>query len=127
MGRSGDGARPKGAGGPWRRWTIGPGRGCVRRGTPDAPSAKLGARRARSWPGGGATVTNLPSTMPAAVYREPGRVELEERAVPALGPGQVMVEVGHCGICGSDIPLMLEGWGQKGTVEGHEWSGVVVA
>jgi threonine dehydrogenase-like Zn-dependent dehydrogenase len=72
-------------------------------------------------------VSDLPSTMPAAVYREPGRIELEERAVPDLGPDQVLVEVGHCGICGSDIHLMHEGWGQKNIVEGHEWSGVIAA
>lgn len=66
--------------------------------------------------------------MPAAVYRRPGVVEVEERPVPRPGPGEVMVEVDHCGICGSDIHLLLEGWAHNpGKVAGHEWTGTVAA
>jgi (R,R)-butanediol dehydrogenase / meso-butanediol dehydrogenase / diacetyl reductase len=72
-------------------------------------------------------MTDLPTTMSAAVYRGGGVIDIEERAVPALGPDQVLVEVDHCGICGTDIHLMLEGMGQSGSIEGHEWSGVVAA
>jgi threonine dehydrogenase-like Zn-dependent dehydrogenase len=39
----------------------------------------------------------------------------------------VLLEVSHCGICGSDLHFVTEGWGQPGSVEGHEWSGRVVA
>jgi (R,R)-butanediol dehydrogenase/meso-butanediol dehydrogenase/diacetyl reductase len=35
--------------------------------------------------------------------------------------------VSHCGICGSDLHFVLEGWGRPGSIEGHEWSGRVVA
>jgi (R,R)-butanediol dehydrogenase/meso-butanediol dehydrogenase/diacetyl reductase len=49
----------------------------------------------------------------------------ETRPVPVPGPGQVLVEVDHCGICGSDIHLIWEGWGSPGSVFGHEWSGTV--
>ena len=69
----------------------------------------------------------IPATMPAAVYSARGEITLEERPVPRPGPGEVLVEVGHCGICGSDIHIILEGWGKPGVVEGHEWSGVVAA
>jgi 2-desacetyl-2-hydroxyethyl bacteriochlorophyllide A dehydrogenase len=72
-------------------------------------------------------VTGLPETMAVAVYRAPGEVEVEARPVPSPGRGEVLVEVGHCGICGSDIHLMLEGWGKPGLVGGHEFSGGVVA
>jgi 2-desacetyl-2-hydroxyethyl bacteriochlorophyllide A dehydrogenase len=65
--------------------------------------------------------------MTAAVYRGPGEIVVEERSVPTLGPEQVLVEVAHCGICGTDIHLLLEGKGRSGSVEGHEWSGVIVA
>jgi len=65
--------------------------------------------------------------MPVAVYRAPGEVAVEQRPVPSPGPGQVLVEVGHCGICGSDIHLMLEGWGKPGLVGGHEFTGTVTA
>jgi len=36
------------------------------------------------------------------------------------------VEVAYCGVCGSDLHLIVEGWGRPGDVLGHEWSGVVV-
>ncbi|HTT87623.1 MAG TPA: alcohol dehydrogenase catalytic domain-containing protein [Acidimicrobiales bacterium] len=72
-------------------------------------------------------MTPLPPVMPVAVYRAPGEVAVEERPVPAPGDGEVLVEVGHCGICGSDLHLMLEGWGTPGLVGGHEFSGTVAA
>jgi (R,R)-butanediol dehydrogenase/meso-butanediol dehydrogenase/diacetyl reductase len=73
-------------------------------------------------------MTSLPDVMPAAVYQRPGVVTVEERPVPQPGPGQVLVEVDHCGICGSDIHLLLEGWGNKpGLVAGHEYTGTVAA
>ena len=69
----------------------------------------------------------LPTTMQAAVYRTPGELSIEERPVPEVGAHDVLLEVSHCGVCGSDIHFVLEGWGRPGTVEGHEYSGRVVA
>ena len=70
----------------------------------------------------------LPEVMPVAVYRgERGKVEVEHLRVPAPGPGQVLVEVKHCGVCGSDLHMIVEGWGRPGFVGGHETSGVVAA
>jgi 2-desacetyl-2-hydroxyethyl bacteriochlorophyllide A dehydrogenase len=63
--------------------------------------------------------------MPAAVLRGPGVLAVEEVPIPALGPTDVLVEVEHCGVCGSDLHLVLEGWGQVGSIPGHEWTGVV--
>jgi (R,R)-butanediol dehydrogenase/meso-butanediol dehydrogenase/diacetyl reductase len=65
--------------------------------------------------------------MKAAVYRGSGEITIEERPPPAPGPGQVVVEVSHCGICGSDLHLMLDGWGPTDVVHGHEYSGIVAA
>lgn len=65
--------------------------------------------------------------MRVAVYRQVGEVALEERPVPELGSRDVLLEVSHCGICGSDIHMIMEGWGSPGSIEGHEWSGRVVA
>ena len=73
------------------------------------------------------TTADLPSTVPAAVYRRRGQVEVEDRELPAPGDGQVVVQVSYCGVCGSDLHLVDEGWGRPGDVLGHEWSGVVVA
>ncbi len=71
---------------------------------------------------------DLPEVMPAAVYRGPGEVVVEERPVPRPGLGEVLLQVDHCGICGSDIHMLLEGWGDKpGLVAGHEFSGTIAA
>ena len=48
------------------------------------------------------------------------------RDLPPVESGQVLVEVAYCGVCGSDLHLIDEGWGTPGDVLGHEWSGVVV-
>lgn len=72
-------------------------------------------------------MSSLPETMRAAVYHQPGELSLEQREVPDLGPKDVLLEVSHCGICGSDVHFVLEGWGRPGSIEGHEYSGHVVA
>jgi threonine dehydrogenase-like Zn-dependent dehydrogenase len=65
--------------------------------------------------------------MPAAVLKGKGRLDVEEVPMPEIGAHDVLVEVSHCGVCGSDLHLVLDGWGRVGSIEGHEWSGVVVA
>ncbi len=65
--------------------------------------------------------------MRAAVYSRLGEVNVEQRPVPDVGPHDVLLEVSHCGVCGSDIHFVLDGWGRPGSVEGHEWAGHVAA
>lgn len=62
-----------------------------------------------------------------AVYRGSGTIEIEDRPRPVPADGQVLVEISHCGICGSDVHLMFDGWGPTDVVQGHEYSGVVAA
>jgi 2-desacetyl-2-hydroxyethyl bacteriochlorophyllide A dehydrogenase len=69
----------------------------------------------------------IPDLMPAAVYVGDGRLAVQDLPVPSPGPGEVLVEVAQCGICGSDLHLVLEGYARPGTVLGHEWAGTVVA
>lgn len=38
------------------------------------------------------------------VWRHP-RVVIEERAIPSPGPGEVLIKVKACGICGSDVHM----------------------
>jgi threonine dehydrogenase-like Zn-dependent dehydrogenase len=68
-----------------------------------------------------------PDVMRVAVYSRPGEVNVEQRPVPDVGPLDVLLEVSHCGVCGSDIHFVLDGWGRPGSVEGHEWAGRVAA
>jgi (R,R)-butanediol dehydrogenase/meso-butanediol dehydrogenase/diacetyl reductase len=72
-------------------------------------------------------LTELPTKMRAAVYHGQHELAVEDVPVPELGPRDVLLEVSHCGICGSDLHFVLEGWGRPGSVEGHEFSGRVVA
>ena len=65
--------------------------------------------------------------MRAAVVHGPGDVRVEDRPVPCPTGTQVLVEVSHCGVCGTDLHLALDGWARPGTVGGHEWSGIVRA
>jgi threonine dehydrogenase-like Zn-dependent dehydrogenase len=65
--------------------------------------------------------------MTAAVYHRAGELAVEERAVPDVGPHDALIEVSHCGICGSDLHFVLEGWGRPNTIPGHEYSGRIVA
>jgi L-iditol 2-dehydrogenase len=61
----------------------------------------------------------------AAVYHAPGDIRIEEREARAPGPGEVLVEMRACGVCGSD----LMDWYQAPRaplVLGHEPVGVVV-
>jgi 2-desacetyl-2-hydroxyethyl bacteriochlorophyllide A dehydrogenase len=64
--------------------------------------------------------------MDAAVLLGPGSVEVRSVATPELGPDDVLVAVELCGICGSDLHMVLEGWARPGTWQGHEWVGTVV-
>jgi 2-desacetyl-2-hydroxyethyl bacteriochlorophyllide A dehydrogenase len=72
-------------------------------------------------------VGELPERMAAAVLQGPGRLEVEHVPVPHVGPDQVLVEVDLCGVCGSDLHMVIEGWGEPGSWHGHEWIGRVAA
>jgi threonine dehydrogenase-like Zn-dependent dehydrogenase len=78
--------------------------------------------------GSPAVTGQLPDVMAAAVYRSPGVIAVEERPLPPPGPDQLVVKVSSCGICGSDIHQLRDGWGFKpGAVAGHEWTGTIAA
>jgi 2-desacetyl-2-hydroxyethyl bacteriochlorophyllide A dehydrogenase len=69
----------------------------------------------------------LPETMRAAVYRGDRNVAVERRALPEIGPRDVLIEVSHCGICGTDLHLVLEGMGRPDSIGGHEYAGRIAA
>lgn len=71
----------------------------------------------------------LPSKMLAAVWRGPGRLELEERDVPSIIPGSLLVRVKACAICGSDLRILHNGNPriEAPRILGHEAAGEVVA
>ena len=63
--------------------------------------------------------------MSAAVYVGDGKIAVEEVPRPEPGPGEVLVEIAECGICGSDLHMVLEQYARPGAILGHEWSGIV--
>jgi len=65
-------------------------------------------------------------TMPAAVYVGDGALSVQDVPVPTVGPGDALVEVSHCGVCGTDLHLVLDNLARPGSVLGHEWAGTVV-
>lgn len=65
--------------------------------------------------------------MRAAVIHGPDDLRIEERGLPDLGPEDVLIEVDRCGICGTDLHLVLEGWARPGTIPGHEYAGRLAA
>jgi len=65
------------------------------------------------------------AAMRAAVYQEPGRLTIEERPIPRPGPHEVLIRISHCGVCGTDLHFVMDGWGRPGSIGGHEYSGVI--
>ncbi len=63
--------------------------------------------------------------MKVAVYEGARVVRLQERPELKAAPGEVIVKVKCCGICGTDIHIYLEGERNIGLVLGHEVAGTV--
>ena len=69
-------------------------------------------------------------SMQALVLHGVGDLRLEDVPRPAPGPGSrgVLVRIGSCGVCGSDIPrIFSKGTYSFPTVCGHEFAGTVEA
>jgi L-iditol 2-dehydrogenase len=65
--------------------------------------------------------------MQAAVYRGVNDVRIEHVPVPAIGPGEVLVRVHSCGICGTDLKKIHTGSHAGPRVFGHETVGTIAA
>ncbi|MFZ1140664.1 MAG: zinc-dependent dehydrogenase [Candidatus Sulfotelmatobacter sp.] len=70
---------------------------------------------------------SIPTTMLAAVYRGVSDVRLETVPVPKIGPGEMLVRVHSCGVCGTDLKKISTGSHSAPRIFGHETSGVVAA
>ncbi|HKB54166.1 MAG TPA: alcohol dehydrogenase catalytic domain-containing protein, partial [Ramlibacter sp.] len=71
----------------------------------------------------------MKKTYRAMQVTQPGRLELVERQTPSAGPGQVLIEIEACGICGADAGD-IEGADpalQPPRVPGHEVVGRITA
>ncbi len=65
--------------------------------------------------------------MRAAAYYAPDQLRLEERPMPAPGPGELLVRVSGCGLCGSDLAKIVHRSVPDATILGHEVVGRIAA
>jgi L-iditol 2-dehydrogenase len=65
--------------------------------------------------------------MQAAVYRGVNDVRLESVPVPEIGPGEVLIRVHTCGICGTDLKKIATGSHSAPRIFGHETAGQIAA
>src|SRR6201992_3767288 len=72
-------------------------------------------------------MASVPSSMQAAVYRGIDDVRTEELPVPEIGPGEVLVRIDTCGICGTDLKKIHTGSHSAPRVFGHEMAGTIAA
>jgi L-iditol 2-dehydrogenase len=70
---------------------------------------------------------SLPATMLAAVYHGVNDVRLETVPVPKIGPGELLLRVHTCGVCGTDLKKIATGSHSAPRIFGHETSGEVAA
>jgi len=75
-------------------------------------------------------VAAVPATMRAAVYRGIDDVRVETVPVPVnanggIGPGEVLVRIQTCGICGTDLKKIHTGSHSAPRIFGHEMAGTI--
>jgi len=69
----------------------------------------------------------IPSTMRAVVYRGINEMRVESVPVPRIGPGELLVKVATCGICGTDLKKIHTGSHSAPRIFGHEMAGTIAA
>jgi L-iditol 2-dehydrogenase len=69
----------------------------------------------------------LPTTIQAAVYRAVDDVRTETIPIPSIGPGEVLIRIDTCGICGTDLKKIHTNSHPAPRVFGHEMAGTIAA
>ncbi len=69
----------------------------------------------------------IPAHMRAVVYRGVNDMRVETVPVPHIEPGELLIKVATCGICGTDLKKIHLGSHSAPRIFGHEMAGVVVA
>jgi L-iditol 2-dehydrogenase len=78
-------------------------------------------------PSGAIQRTAIPQSMTAAVYRGLNEVCIETVPVPEIGPGEALIRVHSCGICGTDLKKIHSGSHSAPRIFGHEIAGTIAA
>jgi L-iditol 2-dehydrogenase len=61
-----------------------------------------------------------------AYVKGPSHVEIRETTRPVLGPGDILVKMQSCGICGSDVEKVFGKYGKPSMRLGHEPAGIII-
>lgn len=69
----------------------------------------------------------MPDTMQAACFAGPNALEVRDVPVPHPAPGEVLLDIRACGLCGSDLHQFAGRWPQPPFVPGHEITGEILA
>jgi len=65
-------------------------------------------------------------TMRAAVFQGPGKITLQEKPIPSVGPGDALIRITTTTICGTDVHILKGEYPvQPGLTIGHEPVGVI--
>ena len=68
----------------------------------------------------------MPELMKAAIFVEPGRIVLDDKPVPDVGPNDALVRITTTTICGTDVHILKGEYPvEKGLTVGHEPVGVI--
>ena len=68
----------------------------------------------------------MPQTMKAAVFVEPGRIVLDEKPIPDVGPLDALIRITTTTICGTDVHILKGEYPvAPGLIVGHEPVGVI--
>jgi L-iditol 2-dehydrogenase len=68
---------------------------------------------------------SIPGAMRAMVYRGANDLRLETVPVPSIGPGELLVKIATCGVCGTDLKKIHTGSHSAPRIFGHEMAGTV--
>ncbi len=64
--------------------------------------------------------------MKAAVFHPPHEIKIEDRPIPKIGPGEILMKVLACGVCGTDVLKISRSLPKEPIVLGHELVGKVM-
>jgi threonine dehydrogenase-like Zn-dependent dehydrogenase len=68
----------------------------------------------------------MPAQMKAAIFVEPGRIELADKPIPAVGAMDALVRITTTTICGTDVHILKGEYPvAKGLTVGHEPVGII--
>ena len=63
--------------------------------------------------------------MNAAIVKSNSNIEIKNIEKPPVGPGDILVKMRACGICGSDVEKVFGKYGQPSMRLGHEPAGII--